>query len=452
MTPPYSSQPSNRTVLSVSELNRSVASMLETEFSWVWVEGEISNLSKPASGHIYFSLKDSGAQIRCAMFKGRMRDLKFKPENGMNIVIRGKVSLYEARGDYQIIVDKMDEAGDGLLQQQFEALKQQLSKEGLFAENIKQPVPEHPRTIGVITSPSGAAIRDVLSVIERRFPSIPVKLFPVPVQGGEAAPAICDAIYKLDKHKLCDVILLVRGGGSIEDLWAFNEEKVARAIHLCSIPIVSGVGHEIDFTIADFVADFRAATPTAAAEKVTPDQASYLQSTLRYGQRLLQLINESIVTLATRTNHLQKRLEQQHPSTVLNNLSQRVDEIDQRIRMAWKNNCQQYKNDLVQTNAQLLALSPEHKINISRNEVANCRQQIQLMMNNQLHQQRLQLTNQVSTLNALSPLQTLSRGYSITYDSNGKALKNASGLQSGDTLKTRLHENEVLSVIKDISK
>lgn len=452
MTPPYSSQPSNRTVLSVSELNRSVATMLETEFSWVWVEGEISNLSRPASGHIYFSLKDSGAQIRCAMFKGRMRDLKFKPENGMNIVIRGKVSLYEARGDYQIIVDKMDEAGDGLLQQQFEALKQQLSKEGLFAENIKQPVPEHPKTIGVITSPSGAAIRDVLSVIERRFPSIPVKLFPVPVQGGEASPAICDAIYKMDKHKLCDVILLVRGGGSIEDLWAFNEEKVARAIHLCNIPIVSGIGHEIDFTIADFVADFRAATPTAAAEKVTPDQSSYLQSTLWYGQRLLQLINESIETLSTRTNHLQKRLEQQHPSTVLNNLSQRVDEIDQRIRMAWNNNCQQYKNDLVQTNAQLLALSPEHKINISGNRVANCWQQIQLMMNNQLHQQRLQLTNQVSTLNALSPLQTMSRGYSITYDSNGKALKNASSLKRGDTLKTRLHENEVLSVIKDISE
>ena len=452
MNSPYPSQATNRTVLSVSELNRSVANMLETEFSWIWVEGEISNLSKPASGHIYFSLKDSGAQIRCAMFKSRMRDLKFKPENGMNIMIRGKVSLYEARGDYQIIVDKMVEAGDGLLQRQFEALKQQLEKEGLFAESIKQAIPEHPKTIGVITSSSGAAVRDVLSVIERRFPSIPVKLFPVPVQGNEAAPAICNALYKMDKHKLCDVILLVRGGGSIEDLWAFNEEKVARAIHLCNIPVVSGVGHEVDFTIADFVADFRAATPTAAAEKVTPDQAAYLQSTLWYGRRLLQLVNESIENLSTQTNYLQKRLDQQHPSTVLNRLSQRVDEIDQRIRIAWNNNCQQFKNDLLQLNTQLLATSPAHTINVLESKVTNSWQKIRLMMNNQLHQQRLQLANHASTLNALSPLQTLSRGYSITYDSNGKALKNASDLKKGDTLKTRLHENEILSVIKDISE
>ena len=426
--------------------------MLETEFSWIWVEGEISNLSRPASGHIYFSLKDSGAQIRCAMFKSRMRDMKFKAENGLNVVIRGKVSLYEARGDYQIIVDKMDEAGDGVLQRQFEALKQQLAQEGLFAEGIKQSIPEHPETIGVITSPSGAAIQDVLSVIERRFPSIPVKLFPVSVQGKEAVPAICNAISTMQKHDVCDVLLIVRGGGSIEDLWAFNEETVARAIFNCTIPVVSGVGHEVDFTITDFVADFRAATPTAAAEKVTPDQATYLQNTLWYGQRLLQLINDSVEHLSRQTNHLQKRLEQQHPSSVLNRLSQRVDELDLRIRIAWKTNFQQCRNDLTQINTQLLATSPSHNINALENKVANCWQQIRLMMNNRLDHNRLQLSNHVSTLNALSPLQTLSRGYSITYDSKGRALKNASGLKKGDTIKTRLHEKNILSTIEDINE
>ena len=450
MTPAYSQQPSNRTVLSVSELNRSVANMLEAEFSWIWVEGEISNLSKPASGHIYFSLKDSGAQIRCAMFKGRMRDLKFKPENGLNIIIRGKVSLYQARGDYQIIVDKMDEAGDGLLQRKFEVLKQQLAEAGLFAEDIKQAIPEHPETIGVITSPSGAAIQDVLSVIERRFPSIPVKIFPVPVQGNEAAPAICKAIRAMDKHDVCDVLLIVRGGGSIEDLWAFNEESVAKAMFECSIPIVSGIGHEVDFTIADFVADFRAATPTAAAEKVTPDQATYLQTTSWIGQRLVQLIDESIENLSTQTNYLQKRLEQQHPSSVLTRLFQRVDELDQRMQMAWSNNFQQFKNNLSQIHAQLLATSPAHTINALENKIAYCSQKIHLLMNNHLQQQRLQLSDHASTLNALSPLQTLSRGYSITYDSDGKALKNAAGLKKGDAVKTRFYENEVISIIEKI--
>lgn len=452
MIPDYSQAASNRTILSVSELNRSVANMLESEFSWIWVEGEISNLAKPASGHIYFSLKDSGAQIRCAMFKSRIQDLRFRPENGLNIVVRGKVSLYEARGDYQIIVDKMEEAGDGVLQKQFEALKQKLDKQGLFAENIKQVIPEHPDKIGVITSRSGAAIQDVLSVIERRFPSIPVILFPVPVQGSEAAPAICNAIRVLDKHKICDVLLIVRGGGSLEDLWAFNEESVARAIFKCSIPVVSGVGHEVDFTITDFVADFRAATPTAAAEKVTPDQEAYQTSNRWFGQRLLQLINEAIENISMHANHLQKRLEQQHPSAVLNRLSQRVDDFDQRLRLTWKNNLQQYKNGLLQLNTQLLATSPAHKINHLENKVTNCWQQFRLLMNNQLHQKRLVLSGHASTLNVLSPLQTLSRGYSITYDKDGNALKNASRLKRGDTIKTRLYKNDILSIIKSIKK
>jgi exodeoxyribonuclease VII large subunit len=284
---------SKNNIFSVSALNQSVANLLEQEFSWVWVEGEISNLAKPASGHIYFSLKDSSAQVSCAMFRSRSNSLKFQPENGNQVVVRAKVGLYQPRGNYQLIVDRMEEAGDGALRRQFEQLKIKLAGEGLFDEEYKQKTPELPKGIAIITSKTGAAIHDVLSVIARRFPSIPVKIFPVRVQGVEAAPAICNAINLIgenvdDGNLDCDVVLLVRGGGSLEDLWSFNEESVARAIYDCPIPIVSGVGHEVDVTIADYVADVRAATPTAAAESVTPDQTSWLQTYDFYQQRLEQ--------------------------------------------------------------------------------------------------------------------------------------------------------------------
>lgn len=440
----------SRTVLSVSELNREVASLLESEFSWTSVEGEISNLSRPASGHIYFTLKDSHAQIRCAMFKSRLRGLKFKPENGAHVVVRGKVSLYAARGDYQIIVDKMDEAGNGLLQRQFEQLKEKLASEGLFAEENKLDIPEQAGSIGVITSRSGAAIQDVLSVIARRFPAVPVKLFPVPVQGKESAPAICHAIEWLDEEKICDVILLVRGGGSLEDLWSFNEESVARAISACSTPIVCGVGHEVDFTIADFVADFRAATPTAAAEKVTPDQHALAQTLDWYEQRLEQLMRKKIEQLSTQSQHLQKRLKQQHPSYVLSQLTQRLDELEQRMQRAWKNNLRQAGDRALQLNTRLLAVSPAHSVRYATNRLANSWQRMQMLMKNRLHQNRMQLAGHASTLNALSPLQTLSRGYSITYDANGKALLSAEKIKVGDSISTRLHRNRLTSVIKEI--
>ena len=314
-----------RSVYSVSELNSAVASLLEREFAWIWVEGEISNLATPASGHIYFTLKDAGAQVRCAMFRGRNRDLKFRPDNGVQVVIRCKVSLYAVRGDYQLIVDRMDQAGAGELQRKYEELKQKLAAEGLFDEDRKQALPEIPACIGVITSRTGAAIRDVLSVIARRFPSVPVKLFPVPVQGEESAPAICRAFELAQQHAVCDVLLLVRGGGSLEDLWSFNEEAVARAIFDCSIPIVSGVGHEVDITIADFVADHRAATPTAAAESVTPDQQAWMQTLDWYHTRLEQLTHARLTQLTERLSWLRTRLSQQHPLSVLQRMRHRVD-------------------------------------------------------------------------------------------------------------------------------
>ena len=256
-----------RTVYSVSELNQTIRGLLESEFPLIWVEGEISNLAQPSSGHMYFSLKDESAQVRCAMFRGRNQFLRFTPENGQKVVIRARVSLYEARGEFQLIAEHMEDAGAGALQRAFEELKARLAAEGLFDESLKQDIPELPTRIGVITSPTGAAIRDVLSVLQRRFPAIPVLVYPVPVQGDGAAEKIVATLQLASKRKDCDVLLLVRGGGSLEDLWSFNEEIVARAIVASEIPVVCGVGHEVDFTIADFAADVRAPTPSAATPR-----------------------------------------------------------------------------------------------------------------------------------------------------------------------------------------
>ena len=267
-----------REIFTVSDLNREARELLEGHFPLVWVEGEISNLARPSSGHIYFSLKDEAAQVRCAMFKMRNRLLNFQPENGQQVLARARISLYEARGDFQLIIEHMEETGDGALRRQFELLKHKLFEEGLFDESHKRELPSLPTRLGVITSPSGAAIRDILSVLKRRFPGIPILIYPVPVQGNEAPPAIIDAIKTAGIRKDCDLLILARGGGSLEDLWAFNDESVARAIYHCPIPVVTGIGHEIDFTIADFVADFRAPTPSAAAEYISPDQNEWLEN------------------------------------------------------------------------------------------------------------------------------------------------------------------------------
>ena len=441
-----------RTVYSVSELNRSAASVLEQEFSWIWVEGEISNLAQPASGHIYFSLKDANAQVRCAMFKGRNRDLTFKPENGQQVLLRGKVSLYQARGDYQLIVDRMEDAGDGALRRKYEALKEKLRKQGLFDEDSKQATPELPACIGIITSSTGAAIHDVLSVIERRFASIPVKLYAVPVQGEQAAPAICRALKIAADHGVCDVLLLVRGGGSLEDLWSFNEESVARAIFDCPIPVVSGIGHEVDFTIADFVADIRAATPTAAAETVTPDQETWLQSLAWYQQRLHQLMTEKIQRQNELLNWLARRLAQQHPVAVVQRLSQKLDDLDQRMRYAWRFRFQQSRNITQQLNSRLLAASPELVLNRYQHNLQILSQRLSYRISALLDQQKARLSNCARTLQAISPLQTLERGYSITTDINGKNIVDAKKLSTGDEIQTRLHKGRIISRIEQILK
>jgi exodeoxyribonuclease VII large subunit len=443
---------SNRTVYTVSELNHSVAAVLDEAFVWVWVEGEISNLAKPASGHIYFSLKDSGAQVSCAMFRGNNRKLNFKPENGTQVIVRAKVALYEARGNYQLIVDSMEEAGDGILRRKFEELKNKLAAEGLFDEDSKLAIPELPTCIGVITSNTGAAIHDVLSVIQRRFPSIPVKLYSVPVQGEPSAPAICRALQLAEKSDLCDVLLLVRGGGSLEDLWSFNEESVARAIFDCPIPVVSGIGHEVDFTIADFVADLRAATPTAAAESVTPDQESWSQTLAWYQQRLQQLLVESIQQQNQQLTWLHKRLSQQHPVAVYQRLSQKLDDLDQRMRYAWRFRIQQTRHLYQQLNSRLLAASPELATSNYQHKLQMYWQRLQHRMLADLERQKSRLGSSVRTLQAISPLHTLERGYSITSDSNGEAILEAKALSVGDKIFTQLNKGKLVSRLEKIIK
>ena len=443
----------NNNIFSVSALNRSVSNLLEQEFGWIWVEGEISNLAQPASGHIYFSLKDSSAQVSCAMFKGRNRSLKFRPENGSQVMVRAKVSLYQPRGNYQLIVDKMEAAGDGVLQRQFEQLKAKLAAEGLFDENIKQVIPELPEGIAIITSKTGAAIHDVLSVIKRRFPSIPIKLFPVPVQGVEAAPAICNAIRLIGDHVTsgdlkCDVILLVRGGGSLEDLWSFNEESVARAIIDCPVPIVSGIGHEVDFTIADFVADVRAATPTAAAETVTPDQSSWLQSFDWYQQRLQQLLTDKVERYREKTQWLHRRLQQQHPQTQLDQSSQRYDELLKRLNRSRQSMFDIRHSNLSMLKAKLEAFNPTLFLQQNRQATEYLTSRLQRATLNLLTHKKSLLSNTARTLNTISPLKTLERGYSITLDKDGVPIVSIEQLKVNDTIETRLHNGSIISHVE----
>ncbi|MCG7868769.1 MAG: exodeoxyribonuclease VII large subunit, partial [Candidatus Thiodiazotropha taylori] len=316
-----------REIFSVSRLVRETRAILEASFPLLWVSGEISNLAQPASGHIYFSLKDEAAQVRCAMFRMKRQRLRFQPENGQQVLIRAKVSLYEARGEFQLIAEHMEPAGEGALRFAFEQLKQKLAAEGLFDTEQKKPIPVPPKQLGLITSPSGAAVRDLLSVLKRRFPALPVIIYPVQVQGEDAARQIVQMLKLAERRQECDLLILSRGGGSLEDLQAFNEEQVARAIHQLSIPVVTGIGHEIDFTIADFVADRRAATPSAAAELVTPDQLEWQQRLHAVTRRLKQNQQQRLQQLQQHFSALLKRLQIQHPKRRLQQQAQRLDEL-----------------------------------------------------------------------------------------------------------------------------
>ena len=437
-----------RDIYTVSRLNREARTVLEGGFPLLWVEGEISNLARPASGHLYFSLKDPAAQVRCAMFRNRNLHLGFEPANGQQVLVRARVSLYEARGEFQLIVEHMEEAGAGALRRAFEALKARLEKEGLFAPEHKRPLPAHPRCVGVITSPSGAAVRDILTTLRRRFPALPVIVYPVPVQGEGAAEAIAAALHRANERRECDVLILARGGGSLEDLWAFNEEVVARAIHASAIPVVTGVGHEIDFTIADFAADHRAPTPTAAAELVSPDQQAWRR-------RLDQLTARLDLLMARRLEHLRERLawlagRLREPRRRLQEAFLRLDELDLRLHRAMDQRLRHEGHRLATLRARLLRHHPEAVLAAARSRCALLAQRLAAATRDRLGDARHRLELAARGLEAVSPLATLARGYAIVSDpADGTVIRAARGVRPGQRVEARLHEGRLLCRVEE---
>jgi len=442
-----------RDIFTVSRLVRETKAVLEGSFPLLWLEGEISNFSRPSSGHMYFTLKDEAAQVRCAMFRGKNMHLRIKPSNGMQVLVRARLTLYEARGDFQIIIEQMEEAGLGALQRAFEQLKSRLGNEGLFDTRLKQSIPALPKKIGVITSPTGAAIRDVLSVLKRRFPAIPVLIYPVPVQGDSAASEIAKMIKLADKRKDCDVLLLTRGGGSLEDLWAFNEEELARAIHACKTPLVSAIGHEVDFTIADFVADQRAPTPSAAAELVSPDQYDIQQQLEKQFNRLKRQARSRLQQSQQGLDWLEKRLQQQHPGQQLLAKSQRLDELELRLERVVKNNISAKTHVLAQLNNRLQRHAPLQQLSQLEMRQQSLQQRLHHAWERIIANKQQRLVISSRTLNNVSPLATLQRGYAIVQDETNKTVfTDASKLNRGDKISARLAKGSLICTVDEIKK
>jgi len=449
--PVESSKPAEG-LLSVTSLNRMARSLLEAHFPSVVVEGEISNLARPASGHWYLTLKDKSSQIRCAMFVNRNRSVRFQPQNGNQIIVRGRLSIYEGRGDYQLIVDSMEEAGDGALQRAFEELKLRLQGEGLFDTARKQDVPSQCDHIGVITSPTGAAIQDIISVFRRRFPATALTVFPVAVQGQDAPAEIVRAIELANQHRVklrLQALIVGRGGGSLEDLQAFNEERVARAIAASQLPVTSAVGHEIDFTIADFVADLRAPTPSAAAELMSPDQQDYAQMFSSYQAQFGGAIRQLLGQARQQMEWLARRLI--HPSRQLQEQSQNLDRLEVRLCRAVDSRIATQSNQLVLLHKDLLANSPGQRLIQSQlklgNELRRLKQALQTVISNR----RANLAELSRSLNAVSPLSTLARGYSITYDESAKVVCNSDDVKPGARIISRLSNGSIASIVESIS-
>ena len=439
--------PTERLVLSISQLNAEVSQLLNQGFAAVWVEGEISNFTRASSGHLYLTLKDAGAQVRCAFFKGNAMRLKLNPRNGLKVVARGKIGLYEPRGDYQMVLDTMEEAGEGALQRQFEALKQQLQAQGLFADVHKQALPSFPRAIGVVTSPTGAAIRDIINVLKRRCPQIPVLVYPVLVQGEGAKEQIAQAIAQADREQRCEVLIVARGGGSIEDLWAFNEELVAQAIYQCSLPIISGVGHEIDFTIADFVADQRAPTPSAAAELVSPDMQALQQRVQQLKLQLWRFQQRQLQSAYQQVQQLSQRLNQQRPTQKLQQKAQRLDELDLRLNAAIQRRLQQQHLRLTHLQTRLQQRSPQRQLQQQHAQLERLQTRLQRALQQRMDKAHSRFVLQVSKLKTLSPLATLERGYSITQNAQGHVITQSAQVSIGDTLITRVAQGQIESVV-----
>ena len=426
-----------RDIYTISRLNREVRALLEGSLPLIWIEGEISNLTRHASGHWYFSLKDEIAQVRCAMFRNRNMNVGFKPANGMQVLIRARISLYEARGEFQIIAEHMEEAGDGALRRAYEILKQRLHSEGLFNPEHKQSLPALPRCVGIITSPTGAAIHDILSTLQRRSPLLPVIIYPVLVQGTHSAAQIAAMIRTVDLRNECDVLIIARGGGSLEDLWSFNDEQVARAIHACSIPVVTGIGHEVDFTIADFVADQRAPTPTAAAELISPNQIEIFTRLQQIRTRLVQYLQTRLTQSQRQVEWLTQRSPQ--PRRQLQNWMQRVDEIQLRQQTVMRFTLRQHTSHLQQFIQRLHSVSPKQMLVQHQQRLGYQTERLRRGITQQLAYQQQRLINLAHALDTISPLATLQRGYAIaTRTDNNRLILDATKIQQNTLVDIRL--------------
>jgi exodeoxyribonuclease VII large subunit len=482
-----------RDVYSVSRLNREVRTLLERGFGVIWLEGEISNFSRPSSGHWYFSLKDAGAQVRCAMFRQRNVACVFTARDGQKVLVRARIGLYEPRGEFQLIVEHMEDAGFGALRRRFEELAAALAAEGLFAPERKRPLPSLPKRIGVITSPTGAALRDILHVLARRFPAVPVLIYPVAVQGPQAAAEIVAAVRLADKRAECDVLILARGGGSLEDLWAFNDERLARVIAASSIPVIAGVGHEIDFTIADFAADVRAPTPSAAAELAVPDALEWLSAVGQLGTRLDRCMRRRLDSHRERLRWLDRRAALVSPKTRFAERAQRLDELDERMKRALRRRLETHRERVQWLRRRAALVSPSARLARQALQVENFGQRISRALRHGLGErrtrfaaverrlwqasplgrvrsaavehaallarlraaalesvrrvrERLQLLER--TLQAVSPLATLERGYAIVQNERGEILRDAADAPTGALIEARLAKGRIRAKVQ----
>ncbi len=432
-----------RHILTPSSLNRLVRDLLGDALPQVWIEGELSNVAKPASGHLYFTLKDRTAQVRCAMFKRSCAALRFRPVDGMQVLLRASVGLYEPRGEFQLVAEYMEPAGEGALQRAFEELKARLNTEGLFDPAHKRPLPRFAHRIGVITSGTGAAVHDVLSVLARRWPLANVDVLAVPVQGREAPPAIVNMLRKASACGRYDVLLLTRGGGSLEDLWAFNEETVARAIHASAVPVVSAVGHEVDFSIADFVADLRAPTPSAAAELLVPDAVAIGRQLRQLQQRLAGLQQARLQGHTQRVDLLLSRLHNQRPQARLARDRERLLHLHQRLATTVRAQTQQPRTFLERAHSRLLGMHPGIRLPLLAQRLNEQQQRLRRAIEQRHARDEVRLRHLGHALHSISPLATLERGYAILFDTSGGVLRSAHNIATDTPLRARLADGEL---------
>ena len=432
-----------REVLTPSQLNTLARDLLEGSFPLIWVEGELSGVSRPGSGHLYFCLKDARAQVRCAMFKPKSTWLKFIPREGMRVLARGRLTLYEARGEYQLVLDHMEAAGEGALRRAFEELRAKLTAEGLFESARKRPLPAHPRRLGVLTSPSGAAVRDVLSVLARRYPLLHVDILPVLVQGASAAAQITSMLRRASASGRYDVLLLTRGGGSLEDLWPFNDEQLTRAIVASAVPVISAVGHETDFSLADFAADLRAPTPSAAAELLAPSQDDLARRLRTLDARIRNHQRQQLRAAMQRADRAALRLHALRPQARLQLLRRRQEDGLRRLTAAWQQRIAADRARPRHADAVLRAAHPQRRLSRLRERLAAVASRPQAAIGRRLANDAMRLRGLARSLQAVSPLATVARGYAILQQPDGRVVRSVADAATGDVLDARLGDGSL---------